>query len=97
MTIEELVESLKAIPALAVEVERLRNEIHSLRQESKPSKDTSRRKFLSIKEVAEELNISTTSVRRLVERDLLKRSHGMRMIRIPVEEIENYKLRTVLK
>jgi hypothetical protein len=97
MTVEELVESLKAIPALVVEVERLRNEMHTLRQELKSSKDTSRRKFLSVKEVAEELNVSITSVRRLVDRNLLKRSYGLWKIRIPVEEIENYKLRTVLE
>jgi hypothetical protein len=95
MTIEELVESLKAIPALVAEVEELRNEIHSFRQESKPFKVPSARKFLSLQQAAEELNVCTKSVRRILDRGLLKYSKGLRVIRIPIEEIENYKRRTV--
>ncbi|MGA3172195.1 MAG: helix-turn-helix domain-containing protein [Chthoniobacteraceae bacterium] len=90
MTIEELVESLKAVPSLVAEVEKLRNEVYALRRESKPA-----RKFLSLQQAAEELNLCVKSVRRLMDRGLLKSSKGLRCVRIPIEEIENYKRRTV--
>ena len=90
MTIEELVESLKAVPSLVAEVEKLKNEVHALRRESKPA-----RKFLSLQQAAEELNLCVKSVRRLMDRGLLKSSKGLRCVRIPIEEIENYKRRTV--
>ena len=90
MTIEELIESLKAVPSLVAEVEKLRNEVHALRRESKPAQ-----KFLSLQQAAEELNVCVKSVRRLLDRGLLKSSKGLRCVRIPTEEIENYKRRTV--
>jgi len=90
MTIEELVESLKAVPSLVAKVENLRNEVHALRRESKPVQ-----KFLSLQQAAEELNVCVKSVRRLLDRGLLKSSKGLRCVRIPTEEIENYKRRTV--
>lgn len=90
MTIEELVESLKAVPSLVAKVENLRNEVHALRRESKPAQ-----KFLSLQQAAEELNLCVKSVRRLLDRGLLKSSKGLRCVRIPTEEIENYKRRTV--
>ena len=52
-------------------------------------------KFLTLKQTAEELNLCVKSVRRLIDRGLLKTSKGTRAVRIPVEEIEAYKRRTV--
>ncbi len=95
MNIEELIESLKAIPALVAEVEKLRNEVRLLCLESDVFTRPANRKFLTLKDAAEQLNICTKSTRRLVDRGLLKSSKGMRCVRIPVEEIENYKRRTV--
>jgi hypothetical protein len=57
--------------------------------------DLSARKFVSIKQAAYLLNISEKSVRRAIDRGLLKASKGFRMKRIPVEEITRYQKLTV--
>jgi excisionase family DNA binding protein len=53
------------------------------------------RKFLTLKQTAEELNYCVKTVRRLIDRGLIKTSKGTRAVRIPLEEIEAYKRRTV--
>jgi len=55
-----------------------------------------RKRYFNIKEAASELNMSVTSVRRLIDRNLLNKSAGTRKIQIPAEEIENYRSRTVV-
>jgi hypothetical protein len=95
MTLEEVSEALRAIPALVDAVEKLRSEMHSFRQEFGKQKPQPVRKFLSLKQAAEELNVSEKSTRSLLHRGLLKSSKGLRVIRIPTDEIENYKRRTI--
>lgn len=95
MTLEEVSEAHQAIPALVDAVERLRSEMHLFRQELGKQKAPPTRKFLSLKQAAEELNVSQKSARNLLDRGLLKSSKGLRVIRIPTEEIENYKRRTI--
>ena len=77
----------------------VRSELSNLREEIKSelngtadstvSKPTSRR-FYRIKQAAEELNLSEATVRRLVNRGLLRASKATRHILIPREEIENF-------
>ncbi|HEX4083977.1 MAG TPA: helix-turn-helix domain-containing protein, partial [Chthoniobacteraceae bacterium] len=60
------------------------------------NKPKPQKRYFNIKEAAHELNMSVTSVRRLIKRKLLNKSAGTRKIQIPVEEIENYRSRTVV-
>lgn len=48
------------------------------------------RKVVKVAEAARMLSISTASVRRLIDRKLLRASCGMRHFLIRVEEIERY-------
>jgi hypothetical protein len=80
-------------PTLLDAVRRLEGEISALRGEIRPRPST--RKFLTLAQTAEELNLCTKTVSRLIQRGLLKASKGTRVIRVPLEEIETYKRRTV--
>ncbi len=48
------------------------------------------RRLLSLKETAHTLNVSEKSVRRLIDRGLLKASKALRHIRVPVEAIDQF-------
>jgi excisionase family DNA binding protein len=52
------------------------------------------RKFVSIKEAAFLLHLSTKSIRRLIERNVLTSSKAVGVKRIPKEDIEKYKATT---
>jgi hypothetical protein len=80
-------------PTLLDAVRRLEGEISALRGEIRPK--PSNRKFLTLVQTAEELNLCTKTISRLIQRGLLKTSKGTRVIRVPLEEIEAYKKRTV--
>lgn len=54
-----------------------------------------KKEWYSITEVADHLNTSPISVRRLINRGLLKKSLGLRHIRIPHESLEEYKRQTL--
>ena len=77
------------VPRVLAQMERIENLLKTL---DKPQRSS---KFLTLKQTAEELNLCTKSVSRLIDRGLLKTSKGTRAIRVPVEEIEAYKRRTV--
>jgi hypothetical protein len=76
-------------PQLYTKLERIEKFVETL-EKPRPN-----HKFLTLKQTAEELNLCVKSVRRLIDRGLLKTSKGTRAVRIPVEEIEAYKRRTV--
>jgi excisionase family DNA binding protein len=48
------------------------------------------KRFYSMKEAAAELNLSQASVRRLIDRGLLRRSNATRLVRISGEEIDRF-------
>jgi excisionase family DNA binding protein len=48
------------------------------------------RRLLSLKETAHVLNVSQKTVRRLIDRKLLKASKALRHIRVPVEAIDQF-------
>src|SRR4051812_49418551 len=52
------------------------------------------RKFFSVKETAFLLKMSEKTVRRLIDRNVLKSSKGIRLKRIPKESIEAYEKAT---
>ena len=55
------------------------------------SQEYAARKFVSIKEAAFLLHLSTKSIRRLIERNVLTSSKAVGVKRIPKEDIEKYK------
>jgi hypothetical protein len=73
-------------PTLLDAVRRLEGEISALRDDIRPRSQA--RRFLSLAQTAEELNLCTQTVSRLIKRGLLKASKGTRVIRVPLEEIE---------
>lgn len=84
----------------------LREEVASLRRERlveearKPVgcitwAEAQTKRFISVKQAAFLLNMSEKSIRRLIERCLIKVSKGLRHIRIPVEQVEAYGKRTI--
>jgi hypothetical protein len=80
-------------PTLLDAVTRLERQVSALRHEMRPPPPT--RSFLTLAQTAEELNLCTKTVTRLIQRGLLKASKGTRVIRVPFEEIEAYRKRTV--
>lgn len=74
---------IKEIDDIAERVQRLEDLFYS---------ETSRleKRWYSIAEAAEYLGVSAITVRRLLERGLLKRSGAIRHVRIPVESLEEY-------
>jgi len=54
------------------------------------------KRFYTIKETALELNLSEKTVRRAIDRHFLKVSRGFRHIRVPAEELDAYRTRTVI-
>ena len=58
-------------------------------------RDAQRRRFITVRQAAYLLQMSEKSVRRAIDRGLLRTSKGLRVIRIPSEEIENYTRYTV--
>ena len=87
-TLSSLLECVALLPELIQRLDRIEKRFES--EKTRPA-----RKFLTLKQAAEELNLCVKSVRRLIERGLLQASKGTRAVRIPFEEIENYKRRTV--
>jgi Helix-turn-helix domain len=85
----DLGKCIELVPQLLAKMDRIEKLLESF---EKPRPD---RKFLTLKQTAEELNLCVKSVRRLIDRGLLKTSKGTRAVRVPVEEIEAYKRRTV--
>ena len=85
----DLGKCIELVPRLLAKMERIEKLLETF-EKPRPA-----HKFLTLKQAAEELNLCVKSVRRLVDRDLLKTSKGTRAVRIPIEEIEAYKRRTV--
>jgi len=85
----ELGKCIALVPQLLARMERVEKLLESF------EKPQHARKFLTLTQAAEELNLCVKSVRRLIARGLLKTSKGTRAVRVPVEEIEAYKRRTV--
>ena len=52
------------------------------------------KKFVSVKQAAFLLNTSEKTVRRLIERKILRTSNGLRVKQIPIEDIHAYMKRT---
>jgi excisionase family DNA binding protein len=62
------------------------------RRKPAPEKRTApeRKRFYTMKEAAVELSLSTKTVRRLIDRGLLRPSKATRLIRISNDELENF-------
>ena len=91
----ELGKCIALVPKLLARMETL--ELGLAKIEERISMKAERpKRYFNIKEAARELNISVTSVRRLIDRGLLNKSAGTRKIQIPLEEIESYRSRTVV-
>ncbi len=83
----------QALRALQNEVAGLRREIAELKRKGAQQVSPD---LLRLKEVAVRLNLSTKSVRRLVEEGLLRRIAGCRHILIPASEIVSYQQKALL-
>jgi hypothetical protein len=86
---------IELVPQLLAKIETLEKSLARI-EERVSVKPERHKRYYNIKEAAIELNMSVTSVRRLIERNLLSKSAGTRKIQIPAEEIENYRSRTVV-
>ena len=66
---------------------------------STPAKDLliARRMAFSVRETAEMLGVSEKTVRRLINRKLLRSSHALRHLLIPKKEIERFLDETIIK
>jgi hypothetical protein len=78
--------ALECIPALVARVEALEAENARLRAKERPV-----RKWYNLKDAAAILELSQDTVRRYIERGLLKKSSLSYRIRIPAEEVENFR------
>ena len=67
------------------------------RRKPAPEKRTApeRKRFYTMKEVAADLSLSTKTVRRLIDRGLLRRSQATRVIRISHDDLENFSSSTM--
>jgi excisionase family DNA binding protein len=75
------------------EIAILRDEIKRVGQSGKIVPNTKR--FYSLKEAAQELNLSQATVRRLIDRGLLRSSKATCLIRIPGEQIAEFARTTI--
>ena len=91
----DLGKCIALVPQLLARMETLENIIARIENRLTIKPERAKRYF-NVKEAAGELNMSVTSVRRLIDRGLLNKSAGTRKIQIPLEEIENYRSRTVV-
>jgi AraC-like DNA-binding protein len=91
----ELGKCIALVPQLLARMDTLEQYLARIEERICAKPDRPKRYF-NIKETARELNMSVTSVRRLIERNLLNKSAGTRKIQIPAEEIESYRSRTVV-
>jgi len=91
----ELGRCIALVPQLLARMETIEKSLSRI-EEQVSIKSERPKRYFNIKEAARELNMSVTSVRRLIQRNLLSKSGGTRKIQIPAEEIENYRARTVV-
>jgi len=91
----ELGRCIVLVPQLLARMETLEKSLTRI-EERVSVKPERPKRYFNIKEAARELNMSVTSVRRLINRHLLNKSAGTRKIQIPAEEIESYRSRTVV-
>ena len=91
----ELGRCIALIPQLLARMEILEKSLGKIEEQVRVQPERPKR-FFNVKEAARELNMSVTSVRRLIEGKLLNKSSGTRKIQIPAEEIESYRSKTVV-
>ena len=91
----EVGKCIALVPQLLARMETIEKSLSRI-EERVSVKSERPKRYFNIKEAARELNMSVTSVRRLIQRNLLSKSAGTRKIQIPAEEIESYRSRTVV-
>ena len=91
-------QTLQSIVLLPAVVEFMKKRLDALELEVKALKGngSNLKAFYSIKEAAGILGVSDTTIRRLIDRGLLKASRAIRHIRITLDAIEDYKRKTIL-
>ena len=88
-----LQEQRAEVSAMRAELKVLQNNHHSASEQQEgyiSPQEYAARKFVSIKEAAFLLHLSTKSIRRLIERRILTSSKAVGVKRIPKEDIEAY-------
>lgn len=105
----QLLSGFSAIPQLVDRIGELEgkiaelgNKLEAINQPQRPKlpqgyvspAEYASRKFFSVKETAFLLKMSEKTVRRLLDRNILKSSNGIRLKRIPKESIESYEKAT---
>ena len=89
-----LEEQTEQISAMRTELKALQNNQHPAKELPDgyvSPEEYAARKFVSIKEAAFLLHLSTKSIRRLIGRKILTSSKGVGVKRIPKDDIEKYK------
>jgi len=111
-TMREALEGFAALPAVLTSLEQIQKqmldmqrEITALRKVSGSEEgdnapitwpEAKGKRFVSLKQAAYLLDVSEKTVRRLLERELLKSSSGTRHKKISVESLEEYSGKTIL-
>jgi len=96
-TLAESLAILGKFPLLLRRIEQLEGEITLLKKQMGNSIGIPKgRKWVSLKEAAQILNLSEKSVRRYIERGFLRKSGASRHIKIPLEDIEKLEGKIVL-
>ena len=82
---------LPELDGLIARIETLEDIINGLQA---AGKGPLKKQWYSVKDAAVYLECSVKTVRRLIQRGLLRKSLGLRHIRIPAEELQQYKQKT---
>ena len=90
-----LASAIESLPSMIDSTRALQREIAALREDLKSNRSQSPKRFYNLKQAAEALNTSETSIRRYLERGLLRRSLAQGKIQIPASDIENFGARTI--
>ncbi len=111
-TMREALEGFAVLPAVLTTLEQLRKQMGAMEREITALRKVSGsgdnekpvitwgeakgKRFVSLKQAAYLLDVSEKTVRRLLERELLKSSSGTRHKKISVESLEEYSGKTIL-
>jgi len=91
----KILAGLASLPELMVMLQRINERLDSIEKKlnhapAAPAVSTRNKRFFTVRETAEELNVSTKTVYRLINRRFLKPSRALRTFRIPLKDIEDF-------
>lgn len=91
-----LLAGLAKLPEYEKRIDFLERELGEVKRAGVSTAKKNQKKWLSLRETAEALNVSQKTARRYVERRLLRRNAASRHILIPAEDVERFAAKTAL-